>query len=52
MRTYHWPRGQVTDHRLGSERFVLDDVLGGDLWWILQALRRKEIREQLAEILG
>ena len=38
IRTYNFPQGRVTDHRIGLTLYRLDGVLEGDLDEILQAL--------------
>jgi peptide chain release factor 1 len=38
IRTYNFPQGRVTDHRIGLTLYRLDGVLGGDLDEILHAL--------------
>ena len=39
IRTYNFPQGRVTDHRIGLTVHKLDQVLAGDLEEIVQALR-------------
>jgi len=38
IRTYNFPQGRVTDHRIGFTIYRLNDVLDGDLQEILDAL--------------
>ncbi len=38
IRTYNFPQGRVTDHRIGLTLYRLDGVLGGDLDEILHPL--------------
>jgi peptide chain release factor 1 len=38
IRTYNFPQGRVTDHRIGLTLYRLDGVLGGDLDEILNPL--------------
>ena len=38
IRTYNYPQGRVTDHRIGLTLYKLNDVLEGDLEEIIQAL--------------
>ena len=38
IRTYNYPQGRVTDHRIGLTLHRLDAVLNGDLDEILDAL--------------
>ena len=51
VRTYHWPRGQVTDHRIKGESFLLGDVMAGEFWGIWYWLRRDEMRSHLDSLL-
>lgn len=47
IRTYNYPQGRVTDHRIGLNLHALDRVLGGDLDEIISALRATERAERL-----
>ena len=38
IRTYNFPQGRVTDHRIGLTLYKLDQVLDGDLDEIIDAL--------------
>ena len=38
IRTYNYHDGRVTDHRIGLTLYKLDDILGGDLDEIVDAL--------------
>jgi len=51
IRTYNFPQGRVTDHRIGLTLYKLDEVLEGQLDWIIDALVAEHQAEQLA-ILG
>lgn len=39
IRTYNFPQGRVTDHRIGLTLYRLEDVLAGDLKTVIDALR-------------
>lgn len=39
IRTYNFPQGRVTDHRIGLTLYRLEDVLGGELKTLIDALR-------------
>ena len=38
IRTYNYPQGRVTDHRINLTLYKLDAILNGDLDEIIQAL--------------
>lgn len=48
IRTYNYPQGRVTDHRINLTLYRLDAVMDGDLEEILTALRNEHQAEQLA----
>ncbi len=48
VRTYNFPQGRVTDHRIGLTSHRLEAVLQGDLDEFTEALRAQERAEQLA----
>jgi peptide chain release factor 1 len=47
VRTYNFPQGRVTDHRIKLTSHNLDGVLGGDLSEFTDALAAEEKRERL-----
>lgn len=49
IRTYNYPQGRVTDHRIGLTLHALDRVLGGELDELVQALRTTERTERLKQ---
>jgi peptide chain release factor 1 len=48
IRTYNYPQGRVTDHRINLTLYKLDEVLAGDLDALVQPLRREHQADQLA----
>jgi peptide chain release factor 1 len=48
IRTYNFPQGRVTDHRIGLTLYRLQDVLEGDLNELTDALFAAEQAERLA----
>ncbi|RMF85623.1 MAG: peptide chain release factor 1 [Nitrospirae bacterium] len=48
IRTYNFPQGRVTDHRIGLTLHALEQVLAGDLDLILDPLIQQAQAEQLA----
>ena len=49
IRTYNFPQGRLTDHRVGLTLYKLDGVMDGDLDEIIDALTTARQAEQLAE---
>jgi peptide chain release factor 1 len=50
IRTYNFPQGRVTDHRIDLTLYKLADVLDGDLDDVIEPLMAEHHAEQLAEI--
>jgi peptide chain release factor 1 len=48
IRTYNFPQGRVTDHRIGLTLHKLQDVLDGDLDELIEALRAAREEERLS----
>ena len=44
IRTYNYPQGRMTDHRIGLTLYTLDRILNGDIGEILRALARAEAK--------
>ena len=49
IRTYNFPQGRVTDHRIGLTLYKLDSVLDGNLDEILDALAAADQAEKLRQ---
>ena len=49
IRTYNYPQGRVTDHRIGLTVYNLDSVLNGDLQEFIDALQFAENSEKLTQ---
>ena len=47
IRTYNYPQGRVTDHRIGLTLYKLDSVLNGDLAELFDALMTFDQAEML-----
>ena len=47
IRTYNFPQGRVTDHRINLTLYRLDDILQGDLDELLNALAREQQADAL-----
>jgi peptide chain release factor 1 len=50
IRTYNFPQGRITDHRINLTVHALREVLEGDLDQLIEPLRTEHQAEQLAEL--
>ncbi|REF35411.1 peptide chain release factor 1 [Thermasporomyces composti] len=50
VRTYNFPQNRITDHRIGYTAYNLDQVLGGELDGVIQALLDADRAERLASL--
>ncbi len=48
IRTYNWPQGRVTDHRIGLTVYNLDAVINGEIEEFLDQLQMAENAEKMA----
>jgi len=48
VRTYNYPQGRVTDHRVNVTSYSIDNVLNGDIELFIDALTLKDRAEKLA----
>lgn len=49
IRTYNYPQGRVTDHRIGLTLYNLPAIIGGDIQEIIDKLQMAENAERLKE---
>ncbi len=49
IRTYNYPQGRVTDHRIGLTLYDLQNIIGGDIQRIINELQLVENTERLKE---
>ena len=49
IRTYNYPQGRVTDHRIGLTTYNLTDVIGGDIQRFIDELHMAENAEKMKE---
>ncbi len=49
IRTYNWPQGRVTDHRIGLTLYNLPAIVDGDIQEIIEKLQLAENAEKLKE---
>jgi peptide chain release factor 1 len=50
IRTYNFPQGRVTDHRINLTLYKLDDILAGHLAHLIEPLNNEHQADQLASI--
>ena len=50
IRTYNYPQGRITDHRINLTLYKLDEVLAGELDQIIEPLTLEHEAEQLREL--
>jgi peptide chain release factor 1 len=50
IRTYNYPQGRVTDHRINLTLYKLDQIMQGDLDELIEALTAADQAEKLAEL--
>jgi len=50
IRTYNFPQGRVTDHRINLTLYKLDDILEGGLQQVVQPLINEYQADQLAAL--
>lgn len=49
IRTYNWPQGRVTDHRIGYTSYNLDSVVNGNIDDFIEQLQMAENAEKMLE---
>ncbi len=49
IRTYNWPQGRVTDHRIGLTLYNLQAIIDGDIQELIDKLQMAENAERLKE---
>jgi peptide chain release factor 1 len=52
IRTYNFPQGRLTDHRINLTLYKLQSIMEGDLDDVMAALQAARAAEQLAELEG
>jgi len=50
IRTYNFPQGRMTDHRIGLTLYKLDHIMEGDIQEIIDALRTQAQADSLKEM--
>lgn len=49
IRTYNWPQGRITDHRINKTMYNLNNFVNGDIDEMLESLKIAEYTEKLKE---
>lgn len=49
IRTYNFPQGRVSDHRIGLTLYKLDQIIDGDLDEVIEALRLADEAEKMQQ---
>jgi peptide chain release factor 1 len=52
IRTYNFPQGRLTDHRINLTLYALQQIMAGDLGAIIDALTARDQADKLAEMEG
>jgi peptide chain release factor 1 len=52
IRTYNFPQGRMTDHRINLTLYALSQIMAGDLGGIIDALTARDQADKLAEMEG
>jgi peptide chain release factor 1 len=50
IRTYNYPQGRVTDHRINLTLYKLDEIMAGDLDEVIEPLINEYQADQLAAL--
>ncbi|MBD3776351.1 MAG: peptide chain release factor 1, partial [Thiotrichales bacterium] len=50
IRTYNYPQGRVTDHRINLTLYKLEDIMNGGLEQVIEPLINEYQAEQLAAL--
>ena len=48
IRTYNFPQGRITDHRINYTAYNLESVMDGDIAELIEQLKLGDQQEQLA----
>lgn len=50
IRTYNFPQGRVTDHRINLTLYKLDVILAGELQWLVEPLLQEDQADKMASL--
>jgi peptide chain release factor 1 len=49
IRTYNYPQGRITDHRINLTLYKLEEILNGNLFEVIEQLKTEDQKIQLEE---
>ena len=52
IRTYNFPQGRMTDHRIGLTLYSLSQIIEGEVGPVVEALQKADLEQKLAELTG
>ena len=52
IRTYNFPQGRLTDHRIGLTLYSLPQVMEGNIGAVIAALQQADFEERMAALTG
>lgn len=52
IRTYNFPQGRISDHRINLTLYKLDQILGGELLWLVDPLSQEDNADKIADLQG
>ena len=52
IRTYNYPQGRVTDHRIGLTSYSLDTFLNGEMAFMTDALTEADLAAKMGEMVS
>ena len=50
IRTYNFPQGRLTDHRINLTLYKLDEIMNGNIISLIDALIASETAKKLSEL--
>jgi len=50
IRTYNYPQGRITDHRINLTLYKLDEIMQGSLNFVIEPLISEHQAEQLTQL--
>jgi peptide chain release factor 1 len=50
IRTYNYPQGRVTDHRINLTLYRLEEIMDGDIDTLIESLRKADVDERMSSV--